>query len=117
MRSSRQGSTAEFTPLVLAQKTTSSPVPSTASARPDTVQAVQVSVQSEVAPGDADLALDLIESGVTTQPVETLIAVLTARRGGLSINAAAKVVGINYRTSQRIVAAGAEHRQQLMAVG
>jgi molybdenum-dependent DNA-binding transcriptional regulator ModE len=44
-----------------------------------------------------------------------VIAVLTACREGLSINAAAKAVGINYRTAQRIVA-GAEQRQQFMAV-
>jgi molybdenum-dependent DNA-binding transcriptional regulator ModE len=55
---------------------------------------------------------------VTTQPVEIVIAVLTASRDGASINAAAKASGINYRTAQRIVQAAAEHQQQrLMAVG
>jgi hypothetical protein len=52
--------------------------------------------------GDADLAspaADLIESGVTTQPVDTVIAVLAANRDGASINAAAKASGINYRTA------------------
>ena len=44
---------------------------------------------------------------MTTLPVETVIAVLTARRDGASINAAAKVSGINYRTAQRIVEAAA----------
>jgi molybdenum-dependent DNA-binding transcriptional regulator ModE len=54
---------------------------------------------------------------VTTQPVETVIAVLAASRDGASINAAAKASGINYRTAQRIFE-GAEHRQrQLTAVG
>ena len=41
---------------------------------------------------DADLASELIASGVTTQPVETVIAVLAATRDGASINAAAKAV-------------------------
>jgi hypothetical protein len=67
---------------------------------------------------DADLALELIASGLTTQPVETVIAVLSSHRGGASINAAAKASGINYRTAQRIVEGAAEHRQrQLVAVG
>jgi hypothetical protein len=67
---------------------------------------------------DADLASDLIASGVTSQPVETVVAVLASHRGGASINAAAKASGINYRTAQRIVEAAAEHRQrQLVAVG
>jgi molybdenum-dependent DNA-binding transcriptional regulator ModE len=55
---------------------------------------------------------------VTTQPVETVVAVLAARRDGASINAAAKASGINYRTAQRIVEAAADRRQeQLVAVG
>ena len=70
--------------------------------------------------GDADvvsLATELIESGVTTQPVETVIAVLAARRNGASISAAANASRINHRTAQRIVE-GAENRQrQLVAVG
>jgi hypothetical protein len=65
---------------------------------------------------DADLALDLIETGVTTQPIEIVIAVLTARREGISINAAAKAAGINYRTAQRIVEAAAEHGPRDLAV-
>jgi hypothetical protein len=44
---------------------------------------------------DADLASGLIASGVTTQPVETVIAVLSSHRNGASINAAAKASGIN----------------------
>ena len=65
---------------------------------------------------DADLASDLIASGVTTQSVDTVIAVLSSCRDGASINAAAKASGINYRTAQRIVEAAAEHRQrQLVA--
>jgi len=79
---------------------------------------VQGSAQTEVAQVDADLALNLIASGVTTQPVETVIAVLAARRDGASINAAARASGINYRTAQRIVEAVEERRQrQLMVVG
>jgi hypothetical protein len=69
------------------------------------------SAHTEATQDDADLVSELIASGVTTQPVETLIAVLAARRDGASINAAAKASGINYRTAQRIVAAAAEHRQ------
>jgi hypothetical protein len=68
---------------------------------------VQVSAQSELAQVDADLASEVIASGVTTQPVETVIAVLAARRDGASINAAAGATGINYRTAQRIVQAAA----------
>ena len=64
------------------------------------------------------LQSELIASGVTTQPVETVIAVLAARRGGASINAAAKASGINYRTARRIVEAATAHRQrQLLVVG
>jgi len=55
---------------------------------------------------------------VTTQPVETVVAVLAASRGGVSINTAAKASGISYRTAQRIVEAAAAYRQrQLAAVG
>ena len=46
--------------------------------------------QHEVAHDDADLASVLIASGVTTQSVDTVVAVLSAHRGGASINAAAK---------------------------
>jgi pectin methylesterase-like acyl-CoA thioesterase len=75
-------------------------------------------VDAQSAQVDADLASELIASGVTTQPVETVIAVLAASRDGASINAAAKTSGINYRTAQRIVQAAAEHRQRgLVAVG
>jgi hypothetical protein len=78
--------------------------------------AMQDSAQTEATQADAYVALELIASGATTQPVETVIAVLSAHRDGASTNAAAKASGINYRTAQRIVAAAAEHRQ-LMAVG
>jgi hypothetical protein len=71
-------------------------------------QKVQDSAQTEATQDDADLASELIASGVTTQPVETVIAVLAARRDGASINAAAKASGINYRTAERIVQAAAE---------
>jgi len=64
------------------------------------------------------LAADLLEAGVTTQPGETVIAVLSSHRGGRSINAAAEASRINYRTAQRIVEAAAERRQlQFVVVG
>ena len=92
-------------------------IQNSASAQPDPVQTVQDSAQSEKQV-DADLALELIASGVTTQPVETVIAVLAARLDGATINAAAEASGINYRTAQRIVERDAERRhRQLMAVG
>jgi molybdenum-dependent DNA-binding transcriptional regulator ModE len=79
---------------------------------------VQGSAQTEATEIDADLASDLIASSVTTQPVETVMAVLAASRDGASINAAAKASGINYRTAQRIVQAVPQRRQrQLVAVG
>ena len=81
-------------------------------------QASAAQVNAEAAQGDAELALDLIASGATTQPIETVLAVLAATRDGASINAAARASGINYRTAQRIVEAAAERRQrQLVAVG
>jgi Protein of unknown function (DUF2637) len=82
-------------------------VQTSASVQPDPPRTVQVSAQSELAQVDADLASELIASGVTTQPVETVIAVLAASRDGASINAAARATGINYRTAQRIVQAAA----------
>jgi Protein of unknown function (DUF2637) len=88
---------------------------------PSRVASAQGSAHTAAQPDDADLAslaVDLIESGVTTQPVGTVIAVLAASRDGASINAAAKASGINHRTAQRIVRGAAEHRQwQLVAVG
>jgi len=51
---------------------------------------------------DAELASELRASGVTTQPVETVIAVLAAHGGVASINGAAKAAGINCRAAQRI---------------
>ena len=81
-------------------------------------QTAHDSAQTVATEVDAELASELIASGATTQPVGTVIAVLAATRDGASINAAAKVSGINYRTAQRIVEAAAEHRQrQLSAVG
>jgi hypothetical protein len=93
-----------------------------ASAQRSSEQTVQGSAQTkaaaddaEIAQVDADLASNLIASGATTQPVETVIAVLAASRDGGSINAAAKASGINYRTAQRIVEGAAEHRQRQLA--
>jgi hypothetical protein len=104
---------------------TSARAQTSGSVQPDPAQTVQGSahtkanpVDAQSAQVDADLASELIASGVTTQPVETVIAVLAASRDGASINAAAKTSGINYRTAQRIVQAAAEHRQRgLVAVG
>jgi response regulator of citrate/malate metabolism len=91
-------------------------VQDSASVQRGPAQTVHGSAQSEAAQIDADLASELIASGVTTQPIETVIAVLSAHRNGASINAAAKASGINYRTAQRIVEAAAERRQgQLVA--
>jgi hypothetical protein len=88
---------------------------------PSRAASAQGSAHTTAQADDADfasLAADLIQSGVATQPVKTVIAVLAASRDGASINAAAKASGINYRTAQRIVAAAAEHRRrQLLAVG
>jgi uncharacterized protein DUF2637 len=93
------------------------PVQGSVSGQPDPAQTLQ-STRTEATQVDAALASDLIASGITTQPVETVVAVLSAHRDGASINAAAKASGINYRTAQRIVQAAAERRQrQLMAVG
>jgi len=75
------------------------------------------SMHSPTAPDDTKLAEDLIASGATTQPAETVIAVLAAWRGVASINAAAKASAINYRTAQRIVKAAGEAAPQLTVVG
>jgi hypothetical protein len=63
------------------------------------------SSQTEVTQIDADLSPKLIASGVTTQPIETVIAVLAGSRNGASINAAPKASGINYMTAQWILLA------------
>jgi hypothetical protein len=81
----------------------------------DPAQTVQDSAQ--IGKVDEDLASELIATGVvTTQPVETVMAVLAASRKGASINAAAKASGINNRTAQRIVEAAGEYRQRQLAV-
>jgi hypothetical protein len=86
-----------------------------AAVQPDPAQIVQ-SAQTEATQVDADLALDLIASGSTTQSVDTVIAVLSAHRDGASINAAAKMAGINYRTAQRIVEGAGEYCERELAV-
>jgi hypothetical protein len=116
-----QNAKAEVTPFA----PTTGLAQTSASVQPDPAQTVRGSahttaqpVDAERAQVDANLASELIASGVTTQPIETVIAVLAASRDGASINAAAKASGINYRTAQRIVEAAAERRQrQLVAVG
>jgi hypothetical protein len=84
------------------------------SVQPDAAQTVQTSAHFAAQVED-ELASDLIASGVTTQPVETVVAVLTAYRGGASINATAKASGINYRTAQRIVEGVKAHRHEALA--
>ena len=69
------------------------------------VQTVQDPVHTDAT--DAERADKMIASGTTTQPVQTVIAILAARRDGASINAAAKASGINYRTAARIIQAAA----------
>ena len=91
-------------------------VQGSASVQPHLAQTVHASAQTDATQGDADVASELIASGVTTQPVGTVIAVLAARRDGASINAAAKASEINYRTAQRIVEAAAEYQQRELAV-
>ncbi|KQY02947.1 hypothetical protein ASD37_25725 [Mycobacterium sp. Root135] len=86
-----------------------------ATPRSDSAQTVHDPVQSGAATDDANLASDLRASRVTTQPVETVIAVLAARRDGATINAAAKASGVNYRTAQRIVEAAAARQQHHLA--
>jgi hypothetical protein len=114
-----QNARAEFTPFA----PTSARAPTSAPVQPDPAQTAQGSahtmvkpVNAESAQVDANLASALIASGVTTQTVETVIAVLAARRNSASINAAAKGSGINYRTAQRIVEAAAEYQQRELAV-
>jgi hypothetical protein len=92
------------------------PVQESAAAQPDPALTVS-SAQITATQADADLASELIASGITTQPVETLIAVLSSHRSGASINAAAKASGIDYRTAQRIVEAAERRQRQLVAVG
>jgi hypothetical protein len=121
MRRATQGATAEVTPFASttgARAMQPERVQTSASLQPHPAHTVGNSAQTDAGQIDADLASELIASRGTTQPVETVIAVLAASRGGASINAAAKASGINYRTAQRIVDAAAEHRQrQFAAVG
>jgi hypothetical protein len=60
--------------------------PKAASAQFRTAATVQASAQTESRLADANLAAQLIASGATTQPVETVIDVLAACRNGTSIN-------------------------------
>jgi hypothetical protein len=107
-----QSAKAEVMPVCSAQSAgtngASRPGKDLASVQLDPAQTVR-SARAEMTQGDADLASDLIASAVTTQSIETVIAVLSSHRGGASISA--KASGINYRTAQRIVEAAAERRQ------
>ena len=115
----RQGARAEVTPsspLSGAPTVQARRVQTFASVQSGAMETSRASAQPRATQVDTDLALDLIASGATTQPIETVLAVLRASRDGASINAAAKASGINYRTAQRIVEAAAERRQgQLVA--
>ncbi|MCW2624229.1 DUF2637 domain-containing protein, partial [Mycobacterium sp.] len=114
-QSRTQSAKAEVTPIAptrtRAQTAQAKGVQTPVSVQPDPAQTVHDSVQTETTQVDADLASELIAYGVTTQSVETVIAVLAASRDGASINAAAKESGINYRTAQRIVEAAEERWQ------
>jgi hypothetical protein len=79
----KQDAEAEVTPFAPA----SEQAQTSASVQPDPAQTLQGTAQTkakpvdaEIAQVDADLASELIASGVTTQPFETVIAVLGARR-------------------------------------
>jgi hypothetical protein len=76
------------------------------------LDAMDPETRAETAQSDADLASDLIASGVTTQSVDTVVAVLSTHRDGASINATAKAAGINYRSTQRIVEGAKARRQE-----
>jgi RND superfamily putative drug exporter len=96
--------------------TQAEPVQNSASVQPDPGKKGQRSTKTVAPQVDSDLAAELITLGVTTQPVETVIAVLSSHRGGASISAVAKTSGINLTTAQRIVDAAGERRQrQLVA--
>lgn len=84
----------------------------------ESVQTAADSTQLMTDQVNAHLAAELRSTGITTQPVETVVAVLRAWNGGATINAAAKACGVNYRTAQRIVeAARARQDPQLAAIG
>lgn len=84
------------------------------SKRAQTGSPQHVLVQADGANSDTELAAQLIESGITTQPLTTVVAVLEAHSGGATINAAASAMQINYRTAKRIVEAAAKHRQRAL---
>ncbi|AGB26259.1 Protein of unknown function (DUF2637) [Mycobacterium sp. JS623] len=111
-----KGEVTPFAPASARAQTSASVQPDPAQTMGDSAQVEVTEADAERAQVDANLASELIASGVTTQAVETVIAVLAARRNGASINAAAKGSGINYRTAQRIVQAAAENRQRELAV-
>ena len=107
---------ARAAPTTAGQRAQAEPVQNPASVQGHPAQSAHDSMHTEATLVDADLASRLIASGATTQPIETVIAVLAGSRDGASINAAAKASGINYRTARRIMEAAAEH-QQLATVG
>jgi hypothetical protein len=76
----------------------------------DSAQIEATQVNAEVAQVDTDLALELIASGATTQPIKTVIAVLAASRDGSRRAAAARPV-------PRCTAAAKEQHLQRSASG
>jgi hypothetical protein len=111
-----QGAKVQAKPVAAGQaRVQARPLPAPAKSGP--AQTVRAALQAETVPADADLAAELIAAGTTTQPAEIVVAVLAASRDGISINAAAKASGINYRTAQRIVEGAAKRHRQLAAVG
>jgi hypothetical protein len=117
-RQSTNGQARASAPGTTRVSTSASVQPNLAHTAQGSAQTEATQVDAEIAQVDTDFASELIASGVTTQPLETVIAVLAASRDGASINAAAKTSGINFRTAKRIVQAATEYRQrQLVAVG
>lgn len=60
---------------------------------------------AEFAPDTEEIALRIATSRTTTQPVQTVVAVLDALAAGASVNGAATAAGVNFRTAQRIAKA------------
>jgi hypothetical protein len=63
----------------------------------------------------ADLAVALVESKVTRQPVEVVRAVLEAHDDGVVLNRIAKDVGVHHTAVRRIIDTATAHRQRDLA--
>jgi hypothetical protein len=65
-----------------------------------------------------DLAVALVDSKVTRQPIDVVRSVLEAHDNGVALNRIAKDVGVHHTAVKRIVDAAATHRRtDLAAVG